>query len=219
MRSSTRTYVGWFLAAVAMLGIAACSKTRAGATAASAATGSSVRAGSVAGRLPTNGAVEQGEAIVVLQSLERVTPALPLDIPVINLEGAAILPAVLIVRTGQRVEFRNHDEPPHTVAVKDAETHVHRFNVAVPAGGVYAFPFDRDGFFDVECDGHQAKVFATRSPYAVIADKDGTFKLDDVEPGLYAVQAHAGADELTYPITVKSGGHTEIDLSYANDLP
>jgi hypothetical protein len=228
MMSLTRAYVRSFAAVVAISGMFACSKTPvAGTSPASGATGPLVsanpRPGTVAGVLPINGAVKQGQGIVVLQSLERVASAPPLEIPVLDLQaGDVFLPPVLLLHPGQSVEFRNHDARSHNIAVKDTEMRLQLFNVVVPAGGLYTFKLDHDGFYDVVCDAEQsirAVILAARSPYETLTRRDGTFRFDDVEPGLYSLRGYAGAEEVTRTIAVASGANTEIDLSHLDDMP
>jgi hypothetical protein len=228
MMSLTGAHVRSFAAVVAISGMFACSKTPvAGTSPAGGAIGPSVganpRPGTVAGVLPINSAVKQGQGIVVLQSLERVASAPPLEIPVLDLTaGQVFLPAVLLLHTGQSVEFRNHDDHSHNIDVKDTEMRIQLFNVVVPAGGLYTFKLDHDGFYDVVCDAQpsiRAVILAARSPYATLTRTDGTFRFDDVEPGLYSLKGYAGAEEMTHTISVASGANTEIDLSHLDDMP
>ena len=79
------------------------------------------------------------------------------------------LPGVLIVRTGQPVEFRNSDDVLHNVRVSEDATKAGTFNVAIPIGEDYRFTFERDGFHNVGCDIHPgmaATIYSSQSPYS-----------------------------------------------------
>jgi len=68
------------------------------------------------------------------------------DKPVMDQVGQAFGPEVLLVRTGEPVEFRNSDDTLHNVRVSHEETRTSAFNVAIPTGEAYTYTFERDGF-------------------------------------------------------------------------
>ena len=83
--------------------------------------------------------------------------------PVMDQAGLTFGPELLLVRTGQPVEFRNSDDTLHNVRVSHEETRTSAFNVAIPTGESYTYTFERDGFYRVGCDIHPAmaaSVFA-----------------------------------------------------------
>lgn len=114
-------------------------------------------------------------------------------------------PAVLFVRTGQPTDFRNSDDVLHNVRVRNEATKEGLFNVAIPTGGTYEFTFERDGFYDVGCDIHpgmSAQVIVSSSPYATMADAQGNFAFENVEPGAYVVSYFTGTQKVDKPIQV-----------------
>ena len=128
--------------------------------------------------------------------------------------GLTFGPALLLVRTGQPVEFRNSDDTLHNVHVTHEETREPAFNVAIPTDNAYTYTFQKDGFYRVGCDIHPAmaaSVFAASTPYATLADADGKFTIADVAPGAYVVTLYGGGRTVQQPVEVK-GGVVEITI-------
>jgi plastocyanin len=147
----------------------------------------------VVGKAPA--AVSGMPSIVVLdpQVAREFQP--PSERPVMDQVTQTFVPAILFVRTGQPNDFKNSDDVLHNVRVRNAETKEGSFNVAIPTGQIYTHTFDRDGFYDVGCDIHpgmSAQIIATTSPYAILADNEGNYVFDGVEPGAYRVTIYSG---------------------------
>jgi plastocyanin len=176
------------------------------ANAASAADAASdQRAGRIVGAIA--GPVTATTVVVLEPKTPRTFPASP-DKPMMDQAQVMFLPELLLVRTGQPVEFHNSDDTLHNVHVTHEETRTPAFNVAIPTGGAYEYTFDRDGFYHVGCDIHtemSASIFAWSSPYAQIAGADGSFLFADVPSGAWTVTVYAGARRLTQDVTVHGG--------------
>ena len=194
---------------------AACSKQASppgGAPAPATEPAAASTSGSVVGHGPRP---DPGAQIVVV--LEPTTPrSFPpqTEIPVMDQVGLTFGPELLLVRTGEPVEFRNSDDTLHNVHVKHEETREPAFNVAIPTGGLYRYTFPRDGFYRVGCDIHPAmaaSIFAASSPYATLAEADGRFSIDDVAPGAYTLMVYAAGRKLQQTIDVKDRV-TEVTL-------
>ena len=168
---------------------------------------SSAATGSVAGRVHT-----AGTAVVVLEP--KAARAFPpqTDKPVMDQVGLSFGPELLLVRTGQPVEFRNNDDTLHNVHVSHEETREPAFNVAIPTGGAYTYTFARDGFYRVGCDIHPAmaaSIFAADSPFTTLADGAGTFTFADVPAGSWTVTVYADGKRILKDVEV-SGGVTNV---------
>ena len=135
---------------------------------AAAAAGSA--SGSVAGSVHATGA-----AVVVLEPMTARTFPPQDEKPVMDQVGLSFEPELLLVRTGQPVEFRNNDDTLHNVHVSHEETREPAFNVAIPTGGAYTYTFARDGFYRVGCDIHPSMAASVRGLHAAsrLADSGG----------------------------------------------
>jgi plastocyanin len=166
----------------------------------------------VAGTLPP--AAGGFPSILILEPQGAANVPAQRESPYMDQVQQTFIPAVLMVRTGQPVEFRNNDEVLHNVRVREDGTHAPAFNVAIPTGEKYTFTFERDGFYDVGCDIHPgmaAQIVATSSPYTAVADAEGNFVIENVPPGAYKAVIYAGAQKIERDLTV-SGGPTTFNV-------
>lgn len=127
-------------------------------------------------------------AVVTLESVViRETP-LPAGPAILDQISRTFVPDVLLVRVGQRVEFRNSEDVDHNVAVVRSPTGSRVFDTSTPPFQQYEHTFDRPGRYEVSCDVHpgmRATIVATTARHATVADAAGRFTLADVEPGAY----------------------------------
>jgi len=201
-------------ALVAAIAIAAACSHRAeplpsaGASAAAAAPAAG-RTARVVGKVPASGLT----VIALEPKTAREFP--PQDEkPVMDQVGLTFGPELLLVRTGEPVEFRNNDDTLHNVNVKDEQTREQAFNVAIPTGGTYEHTFTRDGFYRVGCDVHPAmaaSIFAAATPFTAIAAQDGSFEFDGVPPGPWTLTVYTGGKRLQRDVQV-TGGTTAVDV-------
>ncbi len=144
---------------------------------------------SVAGRAPA--AAGGLPAVVTLEPADGHSVQLP-DAPALMDQYAlSFLPQLLVVRTGQAVEFRNSEEVSHNVRVVDVTADSTLFNVATPQGEPYLHEFPRAGEYTVACDIHPgmtAFILAVDASYATVAEEDGAFAFADVPPGAYTLR-------------------------------
>jgi plastocyanin len=166
--------------------------------------------GLVTGQAPA--AVNGVPSVVLLTPRPSREFAPPAQTPYMDQVTLTFTPPVLFVRTGRPAEFRNSDDVLHNVRVREEATKEGVFNVAIPTGGSYQFTFERDGFYDVGCDIHpgmSAQVIATSTPYATMADADGNYFFEGVEPGAYTLTIYSGTEKSEKAVEVV-GGRTEI---------
>jgi plastocyanin len=154
-------------------------------------------------------------AIVIFESQAGGEMPPQTDVPYMDQVQQTFTPPVLLVRTGQPTEFRNHDDVLHNVRVRDEETRTPAFNVAIPTGEKYVFSFPRDGFYDVGCDIHPgmfAQIVSTSSPYATLADVAGNFEIDGAPPGAYKATVYAGGKKIEKDVQL-TAGQTTLDFT------
>lgn len=163
--------------------------------------------GSVFGRVPP----ETGGFASIVMLEPEVPLELPgqADAPLMDQAGMAFYPKILIAHVGEPVRFRNSEDELHNVRVYDSATREPAFNVATPIGGVYEHVFEKEGIYPVSCDIHpamSATIIVVSTPYAMVADPDGTFAFADVAPGHYTVRIRNGGRWLERELDVGSEG-------------
>lgn len=153
-------------------------------------------------------------AIVVLEPIGGGPAPAQAGPPVMDQVQQTFIPSILLVRTGQPVDFKNNDDVLHNVRVREEATRESAFNVAIPTGEKFSHTFQRDGFYDVGCDIHpgmSAQILAASSPYMTVADASGAFTIPNVPNGPYKAIAYAGANKIEKEISV-AAGQAAIDL-------
>lgn len=170
--------------------VAACSPAAPPAASPAAATAPAAdeRPG-VVGRAPAG-------AVVTLAPAAPGDAALPPGPAILDQYARNFVPDLLLVRVGQRVEFRNSEDIDHNVAVVRTPTGTRIFDTSTPPFQKYEHTFDRAGRYDVSCDVHpgmRATIVATEAPYAAVVDGSGSFAFDNLEPGRYTLTVSTGA--------------------------
>ena len=148
------------------------------------------------------------QIVVVLEPTTSRSFPPQTDVPIMDQVGLTFGPPLLLVRTGQPVEFRNSDDTLHNVHVTHEETREPAFNVAIPTDNSYTYTFQKDGFYRVGCDIHPAmaaSVFSTSTPYVTLAEPDGRFTIADVAPGAYTATVYTAGRKLQRAVEAKSG--------------
>ena len=154
-------------------------------------------------------------SIVILDPIGGAAPMPQAAPPAMDQMQQTFIPSILLVRTGQTVDFLNHDDVLHNVRVKDDETKESAFNVAIPTGEKFSHTFTHDGFYDVGCDIHpgmSAQILSTTGPWTVVADASGAFTIPNVPNGPYKATVYAGAQKVEKEVTIGAGAST-LDLT------
>ena len=168
--------------------------------------------GTVAGRVPAP--APGASVVVVLEPKTARTFPEQDEAPVMDQVGQTFSPALLIVRTGRPVKFRNSDDTLHNVNVKEEGTRVQAFNVAIPTDGVYEHTFPHDGFYRVGCDIHPAmaaSLFAATTPYVTLAEDAGAFSFTDVPIGAWKITVYTAGRKLERDVDMTAGA-TQITI-------
>ena len=156
-------------------------------------------------------------ASVVVLEPEIAGSSQPPDEPErIDQIGMAFVPPLLLVRAGQPVDFRNSEDVIHNVNAAPAGSTTTVFNIATVAFGSYRHVFETPGAYSIRCDIHLAMaafVYVTDSPYAVVADRDGAFAIEDVPYGSYTLSLWNVAEELRRRQSLEvAGPETRVEL-------
>jgi hypothetical protein len=119
--------------------------------------------------------------------------------PPLNLDqkGCEYIPYVTAVQTGQKILIQNSDPFLHNVHIDpnaDGGNASKAKNQAQMGGGppmAISFPAAED-FLKIRCDVHPwmfSYVTVVDNPYFAVTDKDGKYKIGNVPPGKYKVEA------------------------------
>ena len=104
--------------------------------------------------------------------------------------GLNFLPNFVLARVGQPVEFSNSENVDHTVLIVAAATDEMVLDASTPPDGRVRHVFTEPGEYIISCDIHgsmTALVMVVSAPYAVSADEDGAFSIEEVPPGSYTL--------------------------------
>lgn len=134
-------------------------------------------------------------AVVMLQSAEARARPVPDGPAILDQYSKQFVPAFLLVRVGQPVDFLNSDSEGHNVIVHRRPTGAAVFNTSIDMRGKYTHAFELTGEYAVTCDIHPgmlATIVAADTPYATRVDDAGGFVLTDVPPGSYTLTVLQG---------------------------
>lgn len=159
----------------------------------------------------------------VIVSLDGITRGKPLSKPgsfVIENRGCRFLPSTFVTIVGTTLEIQNLDPIMHyTHARLDTRFGPTLWNVIQQAGAEGRSELlDTLGLLDIRCDLHpnmKAFIQVLDHPYFDQTSFDGHFKLHDVPPGSYTLNAwHPRFGTRSASVSVpESGGALTVDMS------
>ena len=158
-----------------------------------------------------------GESIVYVDTVQGKTFPAPTAHPVIDQKGLMFQPPLTVVQVGTTVDFLNSDSVAHNVfwtSVGGNKKLTHNLGTW-PKGEKRSFKFDNPGAVPLLCNVHpemSGYVIVSPTPYFVITDKSGEYKIENVPDGSYTVVAwHEGAKNQSKPVNV--AGDTKADFT------
>ena len=163
---------------------------------------------------------ELADVVVSLQGISGKSTGASAPPVVLDQKGCEYVPSILAVQTDQKIQVKNSDPVLHNVHdVPDAGSgNKERNEAQLPNGGDLTFSFSKpEMFLKFKCDVHQwmfAWVSVFDHPYFSVSAKDGSFKIANVPPGKYKLQAaHRKAGTVTQDIEVKEGEPTKVEFT------
>lgn len=165
------------------------------------------------GLATVTGKAPQG-AVVALEPQGGAATPPPADPVVMDQRGQQFIPAVLVARAGQPVEFRNGEGIVHNVYVTRNAGGGVELNVGTDPGQSHTHTFTAVGTYEVSCDIHpsmRASLAVVDTPYTAVSADFGTFTIMNVPPGSYELVTLYGTETTRRPVQV-SGTHTAIPL-------
>jgi plastocyanin len=165
-----------------------------------------------------NGAL--ADVVVSLQGISGKSTGASAPPVVLDQKGCEYSPSIFAVQTGQKIIVKNSDPVLHNVhdVPGEGSGNKEKNEAQLPNGPDLTFTFSSpENFLKFKCDVHQW-MFAWASifdhPYFAVSGKDGTFKIANVPPGKYKIQAaHRKAGTVTQDIEVKEGEPAKADFT------
>jgi plastocyanin len=163
---------------------------------------------------------ELADVIVSLEGISGKSTGASAPPAILDQKGCAYVPSIFAVQTGQKILVKNSDPVLHNVNIQPgADSGNKPDNKAqLPNGPDLTFSFSKpESFLKFQCDVHKwmfAWVSVFDHPYFAVSGKDGTFKITNVPPGKYKIQAaHRKAGTVTQEIEVKEGEPARVDFT------
>jgi plastocyanin len=126
------------------------------------------------------------------------------------------VPAILPVQTGTRVAFPNLDDTYHNIF---SFSPAKRFDLGRYRPDETPIPsvlFDAPGLVTVRCDIHEhmrALILVLDTPYFVLSDADGRFRLSGLPSGHYTLKAWLSSrTTLEHSVELASGSIVRVNL-------
>lgn len=129
------------------------------------------------------------ENVVVILTAPQLKMPEPPAIPVVlDQRNLRFLPHVLPILRGTTVLFPNSDPIRHNVF---SASEARMFNLGTYSSGMKrTVTFEKPGVVELLCNVHpemSAYILVLETPYFILTDKRGFFRIDDVVPGRYSV--------------------------------
>ena len=163
---------------------------------------------------------ELADTVVSLQGVSGKSTGASASPVVLDQKGCEYVPAILAVQTGQKVLVKNSDPVMHNVHCVPGEgsSNTEKNEPQLPNAADLTFTFSNpESFLKVKCDVHTwmfAYVSIFDHPYFAVSGKDGSFKIANVPPGKYKIQAaHRKAGVVTQDVEVKEGEAAKADFT------
>ncbi len=128
----------------------------------------------------------------------------------------AFVPALLPVQVGTRVEFPNQDDAYHNIFSYSSAKRFDLGRYRADEKPVPAVVFDTPGLVTLRCDIHEhmrGAVLVLKTPYFVLSDMAGNFKLSDLPAGHFVLKAWLDSKTtLEHLVDLKDGDTVHLDL-------
>jgi len=162
---------------------------------------------------------ELADVVVYLQGISGKSTGASAPAAVLDQKTCLYVPQIFAIQTGQKLDVKNSDPVLHNVHTQPTVAGNKEDNKAqMPGSADLVFTFDKpEMFLKFKCDVHPwmfAWVSVFDHPYFAVSAADGTFKIPNVPPGKYTLEAaHRKAGTVKQEIEVKDGETTKVDLT------
>jgi hypothetical protein len=157
--------------------------------------------------------------VYVKSGLTGKTFPVPSESVLIDQKGCEYDPYVSGAMVNQKILVRNSDPVLHNVHVMPSVSGNKESNTAqLPKSKDLTFSFPKEEMFlRFKCDVHvwmYAYVSIMDHPFYSVSGKDGTFKIENLPPGKYTIEAvHRKAGKETMEVEVPATGSKEVNFT------
>jgi plastocyanin len=159
---------------------------------------------------------ELADVVVTLKGVPGKSTGQSAEPVVLDQKNCLYTPTIMAIQTNQKLLVKNSDPTLHNVhVVPSPDSGNKEQNKAQVQGApdiTFTFP-SPERFLKFKCDVHQwmfAWVTVVDNPYFAVTDKDGHFKISNVPPGKYTIEAShyraAKAKPVSKEVEVKPDG-------------
>jgi plastocyanin len=165
----------------------------------------------------TRGGVLSTQPPLAVVYLEGSFPQ-PASLPMkqVTQKDLTFIPALLPVRAGTKVEFPNLDDTYHNIF---SYSPAKRFDLGRYRPDERPIPtqvFDKPGLVTLRCDIHEhmrGLILVLNTPYFVMTDTDGRFRLSGIPAGHYTLKAWIDSRTTREkPVELKNGQTLHVDF-------
>jgi plastocyanin len=165
----------------------------------------------------TKGGVLSTQPPLAVVYLDGTFPQ-PASLPMqeITQKDLTFIPALLPVRVGTKVEFPNLDDTYHNIF---SYSPAKRFDLGRYRADERPVPtqvFDKPGLVTLRCDIHEhmrGLILVLNTPYFVMTDTDGHFRLSGLPAGRYTLKAWIDSRTTREkPVELKNGQTVHVDF-------
>jgi hypothetical protein len=128
----------------------------------------------------------------------------------------AFVPALLPIQVGTRVEFPNLDDTYHNIFSYSPTKRFDLGRYRPEERPIPSVVFDKPGLVTLRCDIHEhmrGLILVLSTPYFVMTDTVGRFRLDKLPPGNYLLKAWIDSRTTREkPVELRNGQTLHVDL-------
>jgi plastocyanin len=142
----------------------------------------------------------------------------PASLPIKELaqKDLTFVPVLLPIEVGTRVEFPNLDDTYHNIFSYSPTKRFDLGRYRPEERPIPSVVFDRPGLVTLRCDIHEhmrGLILVLSTPYFVMTDTAGRFRLDKLPPGKYMLKAWIDSRTTREkPVELKDGQTLHVDL-------
>lgn len=156
------------------------------------------------------------DVVVYIEEVNNNDYPAPTEKGVLDQLNLTFVPHVIAVQKGTKIDFPNSDSVRHNLySPPDC---CKQFNLGTyDVGVIKTVEFDTVCSVPLLCNVHaemSAYVLVLENPYFSVTGKDGVFKIENVPPGTYKVNAwHEKLRTVTKDVTVEAGKTANVDYN------